>query len=144
MSDFTLVFSGLMCHARINVTTRAAVFVRHTNHRPLIWARQDDYRGGDFDPDQTHNEWLTFKMKPDASIEFHDIVTGQVPLQLPHPQVPHISEIVQNFEPPDEIKILRPHRSVAAYIGFSAGTFSLGCSYEAAATFENDGNYACR
>jgi len=143
MPSFRIVFSGLMCHAWLSENERAAVLVRDEKHRSLIWVREGAYLEGNFVEDEPQAGWRRFQIPPDALIRFKDLQTSSVS-PLPYPEVPKVTDIVNGFTPVKEIARLERHASIAGYIVYRGGDFSVGCLYPDAATFEDDENYLCR
>ena len=146
MVDFNVIFSGLICHIRLNDYARAAVIVRDPNHNPLLWVKKSGLVGtptfvpaSPLDPN-----WKVFNIAPDARILLSGLVPGNGVADPPSPAVALVEELIPAFEPDDALLATYPHPWVAGYVEYRGGDLSATCFYEDKARFRKGDNFSCR
>jgi hypothetical protein len=137
MPDFKIVFSGLMCHVKIDSQTRAAAVISDSHHSPRIWVSPNGVIGNPHFPKQEQDAsgWQAFAIPPNARIQFAGLETGQLD-DPPDPEVPHITELIPHFVPADAILATQQHDWVHGYVLYSKGAFSVPCFYPGKAHFD--------
>src|SRR4051812_44311303 len=96
MADFGIIFSGLICHAKINKNTRAAVIIRDNKHAARIWVKDGGLTGDDptfQEAKDTVNGWKLFVIPNDARIQFDGLTQGKV-ADPPDIEVAHLKELL--------------------------------------------------
>src|SRR5262249_11208928 len=80
----------------------------------------------------------------DARIVLAGLVPGEGVADPPPPAVALVEELIPAFDPRDELLATHPHLSVAGYVEYRGGDYSVTCFHEEQARFRKGDNFSCR